>query len=189
MPYFMVFVIERPPFLGLCHRKIPSSEMQETHAHSVANAAVYLPNWATLKLPAAARVKNLLGGWPKIGLLFIRRPKAALFSSNLPVSCQFREFLNLYNVQEHSFHQFQELRAISINHPLHAKVNNLIVFPPNWVKAPKFEKLGISLLDKNWATLKGLAVGKKSQFAGVWCSEVLATLHIHHFQCMSVPGI
>ena len=38
------------------------------------------------------RVKKLLGGWPKIGLLFIRLPAAALFSSNLPVSCQFREF-------------------------------------------------------------------------------------------------
>ena len=54
---------------------------------SVANAAVYPPNWATLKLP-----KKLLGGWPKIGLLFILLPAAALFSSNLSVSCQFREF-------------------------------------------------------------------------------------------------
>ena len=31
------------------------------------------------------RVKKLLGGWPKIGLLFICLPAAALFSSNLPV--------------------------------------------------------------------------------------------------------
>ena len=72
---------------------------------SVANAAVYLPNWAALKSSAAGQ--KLLGGWPKIGLLFIRLPAAALFSSNLPVSCQFREFLSLFNVQEHSFHQFQ----------------------------------------------------------------------------------
>ena len=56
------------------------------------------------------RIKKLLGGWPKIGLLFIRLPAAALFSSNLPVSCQFREFLSLFNAQDHSFHQFQGLR-------------------------------------------------------------------------------
>ena len=56
------------------------------------------------------RVKKLLGGWPKIGLLFIRLPAAALFSSNLPISCQFGELLSLFNVQEHSFHQFQRLR-------------------------------------------------------------------------------
>ena len=59
------------------------------------------------------RVKKLLGGWPKIGLLFIRLPAAALFSSNLAVSCQFREFLSLFNAQEHSFHQFQGLRRKS----------------------------------------------------------------------------
>ena len=64
---------------------------------SVANAAVYPPNWATLKSPAAG-VKKLLGRWSKIWLLFVRLPAAALFSSYLPVSCQFREFLSLLNV-------------------------------------------------------------------------------------------
>ena len=48
-------------------------------------------------------------------------PRAALFSSNLSVSCQFREFLSLFNAKEHSFHQFQGLRrpkeqSISIIH-------------------------------------------------------------------------
>ena len=58
------------------------------------------------------QVKKLLGGWPKIGLLFICPPAAALFSSNLPVSCQFRGFLSLsVSMQEHSFHQFQGLRC------------------------------------------------------------------------------
>ena len=46
-------------------------------------------------------------------------------------------FLSLFNVQEHSFHHFQGLRrsrrAVNMHYPLHAEVNNLIVFPPNWV--------------------------------------------------------
>ena len=86
------------------------------------------------------QVKKLLGGWPKIGLLSILLPAAALFSSNLSVSCQFREFLSPFNVQEHSIHQFQGLRvlktswrAINIDYPLHAEVNCLIDIPPNWV--------------------------------------------------------
>ena len=37
-----------------------------------------------------------VGGWPKIGLLFISLIAAALFSSNLPISCQFREFVSLF---------------------------------------------------------------------------------------------
>ena len=113
------------------------------------------------------RVKKLLGGWPKIGLLFIRLPAAALFSSNLPVSCQFREFLSLFNVQEHSFHQFQGLRrpreqSILIIHFMRKLRIYLLFRPTGWFwlfygwKAPKFGK---------------------SQFAMVWCSEVFATLH------------
>ena len=92
-----------------------SNQLHRSHlcsfavANSVANAAVYPPNWATLKSPAAGQ--KTVGGWPKIGLLFIRLPAAALFSSNVPISCQFREFLSLINVQEHSFHQFQGLRC------------------------------------------------------------------------------
>ena len=35
--------------------------------------------------------------------------QSALFSSNLPVSCQFGEFWGIFNVQKHSFHQFQGL--------------------------------------------------------------------------------
>ena len=35
---------------------------------------------------------------------------AALFSSNLPTSCQIREFLSLFNDQDHSFHQFELLK-------------------------------------------------------------------------------
>ena len=57
------------------------------------------------------RMKKLLGGSPKIGLLFICLLLAAFFSSHLLVSCQFRKILSLFNVQEHSFHQFQGLRC------------------------------------------------------------------------------
>ena len=101
------------------------------HESSVANAAVYPPNWDTLKSPAAGQ--KLFGGWPKIGLLFICLPTAALFSSNLPVSCQIRDFCRLSNGQEHSIHEFQGLRLLgeqsaSIIQPFHSKVNNLIIF-------------------------------------------------------------
>ena len=119
------------------------------------------------------RVKKLLGGWPKIGLLFIRLPAAALFSSNVPISCQFREFLSLINVQEHSFHQFQGLRhpreqSMLIIHFMRKLRIYLLFHPIGWFwlfygwKAPKFGKLGVWLLDKNWASLKSPAAGKKA---------------------------
>ena len=99
------------------------------------------------------RVKILLGGWPKNGQFFICLPPAALFSSNLPVSFQFRGVLSLFNVQEHSFHQFQGLKhpgeqSILIIHFTH-KVNNLnVFFHPIWFwlfyswKVPEFGKSG-----------------------------------------------
>ena len=52
------------------------------------------------------QVKMLLGRWPKIGQLLMCLPAAALFSLHLSFFCQFREFLSLFIVQEHSFHQF-----------------------------------------------------------------------------------
>ena len=95
-------------------------------------------------------------------------------SSYLPVSCQFREFLSLFNVQEHSFHQFQGLRhpreqSISINH--FTGKSNCFFRPIGWFwlfygwKAPNFGKLGVLLHDKNWATLKSLAAGKKANLS------------------------
>ena len=80
-----------------------------------------------------------MDGWPKIGLLFICLPAAALFSSNLPVSCQFREFLSLFNFEEHSFHQFQRLRRpgeqsiLTIHFTRKSTIVNIIVFLLNWV--------------------------------------------------------
>ena len=136
----------------------------EHHAISVANAAVYPPNWATLKF-ACRRSKNCWAGDLKMGLLFVRLPAAALFSSNVPISCQFREFLSLINVQEHSFHQFQGLwrpreQSILIIHFMRKLKIYLLFRPIGWFwlfygwKAPKFGKLGVWLLDKHWATLK-----------------------------------
>ena len=139
---------------------------------SVANAAVYPPNWATLKSPAAGQ-KNCWAGDLKLGYFFIRLPAATLFSSNVPISCQFREFLSLINVQEHSFHQFQGLRrpreqSILIIHFMRKLRIYLLFRPVGWFwlfygwKAPKFGKLGVWLLDKNWATLKSPAAGNKT---------------------------
>ena len=58
-------------------------------------------------------VNKLLGRWPKNGLLFIRLPGAAPFSSKSPIPCRFREFLNLDNVQEHSF--FSSISGIKMS--------------------------------------------------------------------------
>ena len=91
----------------------------EAASGSVANTG--LPGKLGYFEIACCRSKKLLGGWPKIGLLFIHLPAVTLFSSNLPGLCRFGEFLNLLNVQEHSFHQFKRLRcpgeqSISIIH-------------------------------------------------------------------------
>ena len=121
---------------------------------------------------------------------------AALFSSNVPISCQFREFLSLINAQEHSFHQFQGLRrpreqSILIIHFMRKLRIYLLFRPIGWFwlfygwKAPKFGKLGVWLLDRNWATLKSPAAGKKANLPRfgaltfwqhcsywVWCRSV-----------------
>ena len=105
-----------------CNRiRVQAKQSNRQSRVSVANAVVYSPNWATL------------GRWPKIGLLFILLPAAALFS-NLTVSWQFRKFLSPFIVQEHSIYQFQGLRvlktswrAINIDCPLHKGVKSLIV--------------------------------------------------------------
>ena len=109
---------------------------------SVANATVYPPNSSELGYfeIACRGSKNCWAGGLKLGYFFILLPMAALFSSNLSVSCQFSEFLSPLYVQKHSIHHFQGLRvlktswrAINIDYLLHAEVNSLIVFPPNWV--------------------------------------------------------
>ena len=81
------------------------------------------------------RVKKLLGRWLKIGLLFICLPTTALFSSNLPVSCQFREFLSIFNVQEHSFHQFLGLR-----HPAEQSISMILIIL--WLKSTQIWEMG-----------------------------------------------
>ena len=133
------------------------------------------------------RVKKLLSGWPKIGLLFICLPAAALFFFKCANFLSIQRVFEPYNIQEHSFHQFQGLRrpkeqSILIIHFMRKLTIYLLFRPIGWfwlfydLKAPKYGKLGVWLLDKNWATFKLPAAGKKSQFTAVWCSEVLATL-------------
>ena len=77
-------------------------------------------------------------------------------------------------------------RAINIDYPLHVEINNLIVFFTQlgdfyYFAAEKHPNLGnlayLILLDKNWATLKSLAAGKKAnllrlgdlKFCQHWC--------------------
>ena len=110
------------------------------------------------------RVKKLLGGWPKIWLLFICLPIATLLSSNLSVSCQFRQLLSLFNVQEYSFHQFQGLRhpgeqSISIIHSTRKSAIQLVFRLIGWFwlfqgwKASKFGKLSVLKIGLLWSRL------------------------------------
>ena len=83
------------------------------------------------------QVKTWLVGWPKFGLLFICLPAAALFSSNLPVSAQFREVFEPFQCPRTCFSSISGIKtsssAINIDYPPHAEVINLIVFLPYWV--------------------------------------------------------
>ena len=131
------------------------------------------------------QVKKLLGGWPKIGLHFIRLPAAALFSSNLPVFCQFREFLSLFQCPRTFFSSISGIktswRTINIDCLLHVEVNNLIVSPPNWV-------IKIILQLKSTQNLENWAYNYMIKIGLLWsrlpwakkpiCSEVLATLSV-----------
>ena len=72
------------------------------------NAMVCPLNWATLK----SKSKNCWVASLKLGYFSSVYPQQ-LFSSNLPISCQFREFMNLFNVEEHFFLQFPGLRTIA----------------------------------------------------------------------------
>ena len=111
------------------------------------------------------RVKKLMGGWPKIGLLFIRLPTAAPFSS----ICQFLVNLESPRIFFSSISGIKtSWRVINIEIHFTRKSTIWLFFRPigwfwlfyDW-KAPKFGKLGKELLDQNWATLKSLAAGKK----------------------------
>ena len=68
----LLFLVDRPSD----HQGLPLS-------FSVANTAVYLLNWATLKSPAAGQ--KPMGGWPKIGLRFICSSFLFKFASFLSI--------------------------------------------------------------------------------------------------------
>ena len=150
---------------------------------SVANTVGHPPNWASLKSPPTGKKKKgekTAGGLPRFGLFFICLPTTTLFFLKI---CQFPVnsfFFNLFKVQKHSFHQFQE--KISIDYPLYTEGNNLIVFLLNlgdfdYFTADKHPNLG------NWAYksvvfFEVTCREQRRQFAVVRCSEVLATLSI-----------
>ena len=133
------------------------------------------------------RSKNCCPHSLKSGNLYICLPAEALLF-------KYVSFLSIYR----DFEPFQcwrtfssisgittSWRAINNDYPVHAQVDNLIVFPPNWVflvilllKSTYFFLWKLGELQLNFDTLKSLAVGKKSQFATVLHSEVLATLLI-----------
>ena len=59
------------------------------------------------------QVKKLWAGGLNLGYFSSVCPWQLFFPSNLPVSCQFREFLSRFNVQEHFFfHKFLGLRCL-----------------------------------------------------------------------------
>ena len=86
--------------------------------------------------------KNCWVGGLKLGYFSSFNPRQLFFLQICQFSINSESLvLSLFNVQEHCFHQFrariQGLRrpgeqSISIIH-LHVEVNNVIVFPPNWV--------------------------------------------------------
>ena len=146
-------------------------------AISVANAAAYLPNWQ-LKSPATGS-KNFWAGGLKLGYLIICFV-AALFSSNLPVSCQFRElfkpfqcpgtfFSSISGILESNQYQLSTSRGSQKSNCFSTKLGDFGYFT-----AEKNPNLG------NWAydyLIKKVACRRwKSQFTAVWCPEVLATL-------------
>ena len=139
---------------------------------SVANAAVHLPKLGYFEI-AWSRSKNYWAGGIKLDYFSSVCPQQLFSSLTLSVSCQFKRVFEHFQCPRTFFSSISGVkmswRAINIDYPPHPEVKNLIVFHQiGWLwlfcgwKAPKFGKLGTELLDKNWATLKSLAVGKKA---------------------------
>ena len=113
----------------------------------------WLTRWIELLWNHLPLVKKLFGGWPKIGLLFICLPAAALFSSKFASFLSIQRVFELFNGQGHSFHKFLGLKhpgeqSTSIIH-LHAEAKNRVVFLSNRViliilplKSTKFWQVG-----------------------------------------------
>ena len=153
---------------------------------SVASTMVYPLNWATLTLTAASKLKKrkrkkkLLGGWPKVGVLFIWLPVAAFFFLFFHI-CQFSVNSESFEPLECPRSLFSSIssvktswKAININYPSQAEINNLMLFPRKWViliiSTQKYQNF------RNWMKdyLKKLGHFKvawrkqDSQFAIVW---------------------
>ena len=104
----------------------------------VANTAGYQPNWATLK--------SLEAGQKTVGQVASNQATFHPSTSGSSLLFKFANFLSIRRVCE-SFQCprtprtfFSSIlriktswKAINFDYPLYAEVNNLIVFPPNWV--------------------------------------------------------
>ena len=76
---------------------------------------------------------KLLGGYLKIGLLFICLPVEALFLQNCQFPVYSESFLSLQTFFSSVLGIKMSWRAININYSLHVEVNNLVVFLSSWV--------------------------------------------------------
>ena len=145
--------------------------------HSVANAVVSPPNWATLKSPASGQ-KNCWAGGTKIWILFIDlSARGSSFFFKFASFLSIQRFFEPFQCQEHPFHYFLRLRCpgeqsidlliIHFTQKL-TDVNNLIVFPPNWmiliILQLKSTPMGNWAYDK-YLILCGRLPWAKSQFA------------------------
>ena len=116
------------------------------------------------------RVKIVLGGWSKIGLLWRLSARGSFFPLNFPISCQFRLILNLFKFEEQFFHQLIGLRCQ--REPLTSIISNFrkriilwISSPIGWFlplfafNAPKMRKLGAFWPDKKLGYFQSVAAG------------------------------
>ena len=137
----------------------------------VANATVQPPNWATLKSPAGGLLFF-------IGLLFLSICPQQLFFYQI---CQFSvnsecfwTFLMSKKIINFEDQEVLESNQYILSTSHRGQQSNcfstqLVIFINLILKAPKFGKLSIWLLNKNWATL----MSQKIKFAAIWCSEIL----------------
>ena len=135
--------------------------------------------------------RRWLGGWPKIlryfSSIYLRQ---LILLQIYGISCQFREFLSLFNIQQHFFHQNERIkiswRAINNNHlPLHMEVQNYNCFSTKLGGFDYFKaKMHLNSGNEVYDCVIKLKLGyfevtcccQKSQFAAIWHSEILATL-------------
>ena len=103
--------------------------------HQYIHAAVCLSNW--LLLNCLPWVKKLLGRWPKIGLLFICLPLAAIFLQICQFPVNLQSFWTFFQYPRTFFSSVLGIktskRAVNVNYPLH--MPNSVIFIILWLKS------------------------------------------------------